>query len=183
MTGPAQTVLPRWRGFNLLEMFTSQSDGELPRGRLPLDRRLGLRLRPAADVLPALDRGRRPLQDVNEPMLAKIDRAIELGRKYGLHVCLNFHRAPGYSVNPERKEPFNLWKDQAALDAFCFHWQLFAKRYRGIPSKQLSFNLVNEPHVASARTMTRADHERVIRGRGRRHPQPSTPTGWSSSTA
>ena len=25
---PAQTVLPRWRGFNLLEMFTTKSKGD-----------------------------------------------------------------------------------------------------------------------------------------------------------
>lgn len=99
----------------------------------------------------------------HEPMLDKIDRAIELGRKYGIHMCLNFHRAPGYCVNPDLKEPFDLWKDQAALDAFCFHWEMFARRYRGIPSEQLSFNLVNEPVAPSPDGMTRGDHERVVR--------------------
>ena len=28
MTDAAQTVLPRWRGFNLLEMFSSKSQGD-----------------------------------------------------------------------------------------------------------------------------------------------------------
>jgi endoglucanase len=100
---------------------------------------------------------------IYEPMLVKLDRAIRLGQKYGVHICLNFHRAPGFSVNPERKEPFDLWKDSAALDAFCFHWELFAKRYKGIPWKELSFNLVNEPMRPSPDGMTRADHERVVR--------------------
>jgi len=100
---------------------------------------------------------------VKEPMLAKIDRAVALGQRHGLHVCLNFHRGPGYSVNRERQEPFDLWKDQAALDAFAFHWQLMARRYRGVPSERLSFNLVNEPPAPRDDAMTRADHERVVR--------------------
>ena len=29
MNDPAQTVLPRWRGFNLLEMFTPDGSGTL----------------------------------------------------------------------------------------------------------------------------------------------------------
>ena len=36
-------------------------------------------------------------------------------------------------------------KMQKALDAAVFHWKMFAKRYKGIPSKQLSFDLINEP--------------------------------------
>jgi endoglucanase len=100
---------------------------------------------------------------LHEPMLKKIDRAVELGRRYGIHMYLNFHRAPGFSVNPERTEPYNLWKDQAALDDFCFHWQMFARRYRGIPSHQLSFNLVNEPIAPHPVIMTHADHERIMR--------------------
>jgi len=161
MTGPKQTVLPRWRGFNLLDFFWVKSTGEISEDdfrwiadwgfdfvRLPMCYTLWIE-------------NDDPFQP-HEPMLAKIDRAVDLGRKYGIHVCLNFHRAPGYSVNTERKEPFDLWKDQAALDAFCFHWQMFARRYRGISSQRLSFNLVNEPKNPSP-AMSRQDHERVIR--------------------
>jgi endoglucanase len=99
---------------------------------------------------------------LSESGLAKVDRAVELGRKHQIHVNLNFHRGPGYSVNQERKEPYNLWKDQSALDAFCFHWAAFARRYKGIPPSQLSFNLINEPG-SIGRDMSRADHERVVR--------------------
>jgi len=99
---------------------------------------------------------------VKESMLARLDRGIELANRAGLHVSLNFHRAPGYSVNREFTEPHNLWKDQSALDAFCFQWQLMAKRYRGIPRHNLSFDLVNEP-PSLGQTMSRADHERVVR--------------------
>jgi endoglucanase len=153
----AQTRLPRWRGFNLLEMFTTQSDGNWQEDdfrwiadwgfdfvRLPMCYTLWIE-------------NDDPLK-LSEKGLAKVDRALELGRKYHLHVCMNFHRGPGYSVNQERQEPYNLWKDQAALDAFCFHWTAFAKRYRGVPSSQLSFNLINEPANVS-----HEDHARVVR--------------------
>lgn len=159
---PAQTVLPRWRGFNLLEMFTTRSDGNWREDdfrwiadwgfdfvRLPL---CYLLWTDAADPF-----------EVKEPELAKLDRAVRLGEEHGLHVCLNFHRAPGYSVNRERQEPFDLWKDRTAFDAFCFQWQLLARRYRGIPSERLSFNLINEPPAATPGGMTRDRHERVIR--------------------
>jgi endoglucanase len=100
---------------------------------------------------------------IYEPMLARLDRAVQLGEQFGLHVDLNFHRAPGYSVNRERAEPFDLWHDADALQACCFHWRLMAERYRGIPSQRLSFNLFNEPPAPSDIGMTRADHERVVR--------------------
>jgi endoglucanase len=61
-----------------------------------------------------------------------------------VHVNLNFHRAPGYCVNPP-KEPLNLWNNEEALKACAFHWGHFAKRYQGIPSTQVSFDLLNEP--------------------------------------
>ena len=57
-------------------------------------------------------------------MLEKLDRAVELGDKYGMHVSTNFYRGPGYSVNREFTEPHNLWKDAEALKAFCFQWQM-----------------------------------------------------------
>ena len=56
------------------------------------------------------------------------------------------HRAPGYgvtAVGPE--EEYNLWTDEYIQDVFAAHWAMFAKRYKGIPNSQLSFNLVNEP--------------------------------------
>lgn len=158
---PAQTVIPRWRGFNLLEMFTVRSNGNFVEDdfRWIADWGFDFVRLPMCYLLWVEE---NDIYKVREPMLEKIDRAVNLGQKYGLHVSLNFHRAPGYSVNPERNEPFNLWKDQEALDAFCFHWELFARRYCGIPAERLSFNLVNEPTSPSER-MSRADHERVVR--------------------
>jgi len=158
--------LPRWRGFNLLEMFTVHSDGNFLEDdfRWMADWGFDFARIPACYTLwtePGSDP--KDVTRLSEAGLEKVDRVVRLGEKYGIHICLNFHRAPGYSVNPERQEPFNLWKDAEALAAFCYHWEAFARRYRGIPSARLSFNLVNEPALIDPDTMSRADHERVVR--------------------
>ena len=156
-----QPAIPRWRGFNLLEMFTTQSQGDFQEDdfRWMSDWGFDFARIPMCYTLWIVG---DDAYDIYEPMLENVDRVVEYGQKYGIHICLNFHRAPGYSVNREREEPFNLWKDQEALDAFCFHWQLYARRYRGTSPERLSFNLVNEP-TDPTRTMSRADHERVVR--------------------
>jgi endoglucanase len=65
-------------------------------------------------------------------------------------VNLSFHRVPGYCINGRDQEPMDLFRDTPdrmgqALDAVVYHWKTFARRYRGIPSSLLSFDLVNEP--------------------------------------
>jgi len=99
---------------------------------------------------------------IKESMLEKVDRTVELGQKYGLHVTLNFHRAPGYCINNPEREPFVLWSDRRAEDAFVHHWDVFAKRYRGVPTKDLSFNLVNEAPRPREGYMSREDYRRVM---------------------
>lgn len=137
--------LPRWRGFNLLEKFIAtrrndpfrESDFEWMAEwgfdfvRLPMsywcwsnpnDWRL-----------------------LKEKYLKEIDQAVEFGKQYGVHVSLNFHRAPGFSVDRSAEEPFNLWTDEEAQEAFDYHWKHFAERYKGRPNREVSINLVNEP--------------------------------------
>lgn len=156
-----QTILPRWRGFNLMEMYTWRHDGNFHEDdfrwmsewgfnfvRLPTSYRLWA---PNDDVY-----------QIDEGMLENLDQAIRWGQQYGLHVSLNFHRAPGYCINPGQTEPFDLWKDKEALDAFCYHWAMFAKRYQGISTEDLSFDLVNEPPAYSEK-MSEEDYERVVR--------------------
>jgi endoglucanase len=87
---------------------------------------------------------------VREEPLAQIDRAVELGKQHGIHVNLNFHRIPGYCINGRELEPADLFSGrkaerEKALAAAVFHWKTFATRYRGIPSRRLSFDLINEP--------------------------------------
>jgi endoglucanase len=157
----AQTAIPRWRGFNLLEMFTMRSRGDFREDDFKWIRDFGFNFLRFPTCYRLWIEGGDDYK-INESMLAKLDRGIELAGQYGLHVSLNFHRGPGYSVNAEFKEPHNLWKDKSALDAFGFHWQLMAKRYKGISRDKLSFDLINEPPSIGDQ-MSRADHERVVR--------------------
>src|SRR5690606_34416521 len=53
----------------------------------------------------------------------------------------------GFCINAGFVESYSLWRDQEALDAFCAHWGMWAKRYKNISSKKLSFDLVNEPFM------------------------------------
>lgn len=78
-------------------------------------------------------------------VLEEIDQLIFLAHKYHLHVSLNLHRGPGYCINAGFHEPFNLWKDKEAQDAFYFHWGMWAERYKNISPDKLSFDLLNEP--------------------------------------
>ncbi len=165
---PPANPLPRWRGFNLVEMYAVGGDTPFSENdfrwisdwgfdfvRLPLSY---THWTVAGDPL---------VIDENGLGLARLDRAVGLGERYGLHVCLTLHRAPGYCVNPERREPFDLWRDAAAAEAFNLHWETLARRYRGVDSARLSFDLLNEPprpwpHLAGR--FSRARHERVMRG-------------------
>jgi len=144
---PSARKLPRWRGFNLLEKLVAENKGPFIERdfewiaawgfdfvRLPMDYRCWA--------------SQEDWFTLDEAEMNEIDQAVEFGRQYSVHVSLNFHRAPGYSVNPNPPEPAVLWDDEKAQEAFAHHWSHFAERYRGIPNSALSFNLVNEPAKA-----------------------------------
>jgi aryl-phospho-beta-D-glucosidase BglC (GH1 family) len=83
-----------------------------------------------------------------EDQIADIDKAVEFGKKYGVHVCICLHRAPGYCVNQSdlpANQNLDLWTNTTAQDAFVNHWAYFATRYKDVSYNELSFNLVNEP--------------------------------------
>jgi len=160
----AQTGTRNWRGFNLLEMFSASSKGNFMEDDFRWIADWGFSfVRLPANYLLWTDK--KDIFKMREDVLMKLDRAIDLASRYGLHVSLNLHTAPGYCVAAGWKDPFgiHLWKDPKAAEAFCFHWEMFSRRYKGISSDKLSFNLVNEPPYPSEEIMTRADHERVIR--------------------
>jgi len=136
--------LPRWRGFNLLEKFYFNGQR---RPFLEEDFRLIAKLgfnfvRLPMDYRCWIKNGN--WEEFDEECLKEIDQAVEWGNQYGIHVCLNFHRAPGYTV-ARPPEPRSLWTDPEAQRVCALHWATFARRYRGIPSERLSFNLMNEP--------------------------------------
>ena len=80
---------------------------------------------------------------LNEKALEGVDKLVFLAHKYRMHVSINLHRAPGYCINAGFHEPYNLWKDEAAQEAFYWHWDRWAKRYKNLSSEQISFDLLN----------------------------------------
>jgi endoglucanase len=144
--------IPRWRGFNL-------------QGRFPPPGAPPVRAFEESDFAVMAEWGfdfvRLPLSYwawgrkddwsvINEEPLKEIDRAVELGRQYGIHVNINFHRIPGYCINQRELEPADLFSGTAAQRqraeaAAVHHWKVFAKRYKGIPNQRVSFDLINEP--------------------------------------
>lgn len=173
---PAQTAIPRWRGFNLVDFFQAFGRGERNAGMVSEDDLKWIRdwgfdfIRMPMDYWLWIDTNWREtktlspddMYKIKERTMEKVDRTVELGIKYGLHVSLNFHRAPGYCINNREREPFVLWSDQRAEDAFVFHWDLFANRYRGVSVKDLSFNLVNEAPDVKEGYMSAEDYRRVM---------------------
>lgn len=166
--------VPRWRGFNLCEMFVTREDPRWPemtpsaRGRFVEDH-----FRWIADW--GFDFVRLPLSyrwwsspaaplEIDEAAFAPIDDAVTWAQRYRLHLSINLHHAPGYCINEGlcdefmAPEPFVLWRDPAALDCLIRHWTFIARRYRGVARETLSFDLINEP----ARC-TREEYGRVHR--------------------
>ena len=136
--------LPRWRGFNLLNKFGLEwSNSPFEEKDFEWIAELGFNfVRLPMDYRVWTDPS-NPYR-LREEELREIDRAVRFGEKYKLHVQLNFHRAPGYTV-ASPPEPLNLWKDEEVQKICVHHWAQFAKRYKGIPNRRLSFNLFNEP--------------------------------------
>lgn len=99
----------------------------------------------------------------NEMGLAQVDAILAACADRRIHLSLNLHRAPGYIITGWETEPYNLWTDEPAQDAFVALWERFATRYASVPAALLSFDLVNEPPALGLRGFTRAAHEKVIR--------------------
>lgn len=170
-SSPSPTKNPKWYGFNLLEYFSTdpdwmkyfpyKNDGMFLEDdfrwirdwgfnwvRLPMDYRFWT---DSEDLL-----------KIRDDKIKPIDRAIQLGEKYGIHVNLCLHRAPGYSILDTldeavtgihvTKEKSSLFADPRMLETFVYQWNYFADRYKGISSEKLSFNLVNEPIVTPTGT-------------------------------
>lgn len=154
---PPKNRLPRWKGFNLLDYFspslprnpegnrTTEDDFKWMKDwgfdfvRLPMAYPRYLAFDRSGDITKA------EIYKTDTKVLDDIDQLIFMAQKHGLHVSLNLHRAPGYCINAGFHEPFNLWKDQDAQDAFNYHWGMWAERHKNVSSEKLSFDLLNEP--------------------------------------
>jgi len=156
----ATSKLPRWRGFNILDFFdhrryrensarfaaTEQdfkwmSDWGFDFVRIPMAYPSYLNYNPSSGISITPEE----TVDFREEAVEAIEKVVYLANKYNLHVSLNIHRAPGFCINAGFREPFNLWKDEEAQKAFYTHWELWAKRFKSVSPKMLSFDLVNEP--------------------------------------
>lgn len=192
---PTAARLPRWRGFNLLEKFNPQRNAKFVESDFAWMAEWGFNFARLPLSYPCWTDPKDWLV-LKEEALREIDQAVEFGRKYRVHVNINFHRAPGYCVNPP-KEPLDLWKDEEAVKAACHHWAAFAKRFQGRPNQEVSFDLLNEPadipeqtYVRVVRRLVEAirsqDADRLIVADGLRwgtRPVPSlVPLGLAQST-
>jgi endoglucanase len=132
---PTPAQLPRWRGFNLTEKYVKHREKNPPYRKTDFEMMSEW----------GFDFARLPLSylcwtepgdwlKIREAELAELDDAIEFGRKHGVHINLNLHRAPGYCVNPP-KEALDLWTDQKALGACAFHWGSACKTLQGHPQR------------------------------------------------
>lgn len=154
---PAQNKLPKWRGFNLLDFFSPKPtpagkpttedhfrwmrDWGFDFVRIPIAYPYYLTFDRTRDITP------EEVYKINEEAVERIVSLAELAHKYNMHVSLNLHRAPGYCINSGFNEPYNLWTDQDAQKAFYFHWAMWAKRFKNVSSKKISFDLLNEPSM------------------------------------
>lgn len=147
-------TLPQWRGFNLLDYFGSRrntknasteedfkwmADWGFNFVRIPMAYPHYISFDKDKDISP------EDVLNFDDRELDNIQKLVDSANKFGLHVSLNLHRAPGFCVNAGFNEPYNLWKDQEAQEAFYEHWGMWAKRFQNYSQKQVSFDLVNEP--------------------------------------
>ena len=150
-TPPVVPDVGSWRGVNAVSMFYSpwnKTDdcayGRYLESEFALFKKLGLNFA----RLPIDYRFFVSAYDWEhwlEEGLEKVDAAVQYGRKHGIHVNLCLYRAPGKVEYPAEPSIQSLRSDPVALEAFKRIWREFARRYKGIPNSELSFNLVNEP--------------------------------------
>lgn len=170
-----QTAIPRWRGFNLLDFFQAFTRADRRPSvnedecrwirdwgfnfiRIPMDYWHWIK----SDWRQTRKLEPDDVMKIDESAFDAVDRVVDIGRKFGLHVSLNLHRAPGYCINNPEREPFILWRDSRAEEAFVHHWTLLAHRYKGVSDFDLSFNLLNEAPKPREGYMDRQDYARVM---------------------
>ena len=147
--------IPAWKGFNLLDFFSPDPNNARPATTDDFLRWMAdwgfdfVRIPMAYPSYVKFDRSKpittRRVRKIDRRAVDKVDQLVLRAQKYGLHVSLNLHRAPGFCVNAGFIEPYDLWKDEEAMDDFCYHWKFWAKRYRSMSRKEISFDLLPEP--------------------------------------
>lgn len=133
----------RWRGFNLAgKAIKGSFSGKWLESDLRMMREFGFNFA----RIPIDYRYWCRDDDWTKPDPAKfppIDEMIAWGKKHRIHIQICFCTAPGMQLKPRSKKP--LFLDPSVQDVVAANWAYFARRYRGIPNDELSFNLFNEP--------------------------------------
>ena len=93
----------------------------------------------------------------DEARLCLVDRAVSWASKYGLHLLLDLHVAPGYGIG---RSDYSLWRDQEKQKRTAEIWKYLTRRYRDY-GKELAFDLVNEPGGVSDADL-KAFYEKMI---------------------
>lgn len=156
-TSKTRNKLPKWKGFNLTDFNTPKpapdrkytqeehlkwmADWGFNFVRLPVAYPYYLDFDRSKNITP------EEVYKIDNAAVDRIESLVSLAHKHNLHVSLNLHRAPGYCINAGFNEPYNLWKDPQAQEAFYFHWNMWAKRFKNVSEKKISFDLLNEPSM------------------------------------
>ena len=135
----------RWRGFNLQQSHWKHGFVEFEEDDFAFMKEFGFNFARLPLTYRRWISNPDDWESIAPEKLKFLDRAIALGRKYGVHVMVNLHRAPGYTVAGGKPEPASLWTSPEAERVFLKHWTFLAERYRDVPAEALSFNPVNEP--------------------------------------
>lgn len=151
-----QPSIHRWRGFNLTELFNGDRRRDYQESDFHLMAQWGFNfVRLPCSYWSWSDKSNWMV--IDETALQPLDRAIHLGRRYGLHINICLHRIPGYCIGGQELEPHQLFDSprqsmELALQAATHHWRYLAQRYKAVPRSQLSFNLLNEPPFMADQT-------------------------------
>src|SRR5664280_664011 len=130
----SQPLIPRWRGFNLTELLGGGNRQQYQESDFHWMAQWGFNFA----RLPCsywVWSNKSSWMTINKANLEPLDRAIDLGRQYGIHINLCLHRIPGYCVNGRELEPYQLFDSppdsmKRALEAAVYHWRYLAQRYK-----------------------------------------------------
>ena len=136
----------RWRGFNLEGYGLKGSfAGKIEETDMKWIRELGFNFVRVMVDYHFICRD----DDWTKPDPAKcgfIDEALTMSRRHRLHMNLCLSIPPGVDYKVTRSKEV-LFADAKAQGALVDYWRFLAKRYRGVPNEELTFNLFNEPNT------------------------------------
>ncbi len=93
------------------------------------------------------------IYSINVSELEQLDELISWCAKYNIHIMLSITGLPGiHSMDVKDEDPSKndtLFTDPAMEEAFGRYWDMLSKRYAGIPSGLLSFEIVAEAVIFS----------------------------------